>query len=86
MGKFSSKEILKQYREDVRCKTPVDEGKRRETEELNKNNAEWLATAKWEDIEEKISAIGMDRGTPEYEKIRLLWKQVQRSISQRRRK
>lgn len=86
MGKFSLKEIQEQYYEDVSRKTPIDENKRHEAEGLNKNNAEWLVMAKWEDIEEKISEIGLQRGSPGYEEIRLLWKQVQRNIYQRRRK
>jgi hypothetical protein len=77
MSKFSTKDIQKQYREEVRRKTSIDEGKLREAAALQQNNREWLATAAWEDIEAKISEAGLLPGNPEYEEIHLLWKDVQ---------
>ncbi|MCI0428509.1 MAG: hypothetical protein L0Z46_10885 [Nitrospiraceae bacterium] len=84
MSKFSSKDIQKQYREEVRRKTPIDEDKLREAAELQRVNREWLAAAAWEDIEVKISAAGLLPGSPEYEEIRSLWKSVQQDIHQKR--
>lgn len=86
MGKFSSKEIQGQYREEVHRKTPIDEDKLRETAELQQDHREWLATATWEDIEAKISEVGLLPGNPEYEEIRSLWKSVQRDIHQKRKR
>lgn len=86
MSKFSTKDIQKQYREDVRRKTPIDEGRLREAAELQQDNRKWLATAAWEDIEAKISEAGLLPGSPEYEEIRLLWKRVQQDLHQKRKR
>ncbi len=86
MTNFSSKDIQKQFQEDIRRKTPIDEGKKREARLLDRDHREWLAQASWEEIEWKISEIGLQPGTPGYEEIRMLWKQVQQDLSKKRRK
>lgn len=86
MSKFSSKDIQAQYREDVRKKTPIDDEKKREAQRLEQSNREWLAWASWEEIEQKISEIGLQPGTPEYEEIRLLWRRVQQDLQKKRKR
>jgi hypothetical protein len=86
MSKFTSKEIQQQVRQEISRKTPIDEDKLRESAELRQANRDWLATAAWEDIEAKISEIGLLPGSPEYEEIHLLWKKVQQDIYQKRKR
>lgn len=86
MSKFSIRDIQKQYRDEIRRKTPIDEGKLLEAVELKKDHREWLAIAAWEDVEAKISVIGLLPGSPGYEEIHLLWKKVQQDIHQKRRR
>lgn len=86
MSKYSSQDIQKQYREEVRKKTPIDEEKRHEADRLNRQHQEWLARATWDEIEEKISVVGLLRGTPGYAEIHLLWKKVQQDLRKKLRK
>ena len=86
MSKFSSKDIQAQYQEDVKRHTPIDGEKRREAQQLKRAHMEWLAWASWEEIEGKITEIGLLPGSPEYVEIRLLWKQVQQNLQKKRRK
>ena len=86
MSKFTAKEIQLHVREETKRKTPLDENKIREARELTLAHAEWLMNATWEQVEEKISEIGLQPGTPGHAQMRTLWNDFHRELQEKRKK
>jgi hypothetical protein len=83
-SRFTSKEIQEHLQHERSQKKHIDEEKLREAKRLNRMHENWLEHATWEEIEARISVIGLRRGTAPYREIRLLYDQVQKRRQERK--
>jgi hypothetical protein len=85
MSKFSSKDIQRHVRQEASRKTPLDEDKIREAHELDCAHMQRLMNATWEEVEEKLSGIGLLPGTPGHAQMRVVWNDFHRELQKKRR-
>lgn len=86
MSKFTAREIKLHVREETKRKTPLDENKIKEAQELDRAHMEWLMQATWNEVEERLIEIGLQRGTPGHAQMRALWNDFHRELQKKRKK
>jgi hypothetical protein len=85
MSKFSSRDIQRHVRQEVSRKTPLDDAKIQEAHELDCAHMQWLMKATWEEVEERLSGIGLLPGTPGHAQMRVFWNEFHKELQKKRR-
>ena len=59
---------------------PVDKEKLKQQRQREREAQELLRAMNWQQVERVLAAAGIKRGTPEYEKVALLWREYQNQL------